>query len=78
LEKKVYGDLFVGADGAYSSMRRDIMRRTRMNYSQLYIPHGYMELTIPPAKDNTFAIDPCHLHIWPRHTFMMIALPNTV
>lgn len=22
-------------------------------------------------------MDPNHLHIWPRHTFMMIALPNT-
>ncbi|CAG8766612.1 1847_t:CDS:2, partial [Cetraspora pellucida] len=26
--------------------------------------------------DPKFAMDPNHLHIWPRHTFMMIALPN--
>ena len=26
----------------------------------------------------TFMIDPHHLHIWPRHSFMLIALPNKV
>ena len=49
-----------------------------MNYSQEYIEHGYLELNIPPTKDGKFAMSPGHLHIWPRHTFMMIALPNTV
>lgn len=34
-----------------------------------------MELQIP-AKDNTFAMPPKHLHIWPRGDFMLIALPN--
>ena len=49
-----------------------------MNFSQEYIDHGYVELTIPPSKDGQFAMDSHHLHIWPRHTFMMIALPNAV
>jgi hypothetical protein len=25
-----------------------------------------------------FLLDPNHLHIWPRHSFMLIALPNRV
>lgn len=29
-----------------------------------------------PTKPGGFAIDPNHLHIWPRHAFMLIALPN--
>ncbi len=71
-------DLIVGADGAYSAMRRELMRKTRMNFSQEYIEHGYMELTIPATPDNKFALAKDRLHIWPRHEFMMIALPNIV
>eukprot|EP01095_Lingulamoeba_sp_RSL-Kostka_P014395 TRINITY_DN6268_c0_g1_i1.p1 TRINITY_DN6268_c0_g1~~TRINITY_DN6268_c0_g1_i1.p1 ORF type:complete len:282 (+),score=91.03 TRINITY_DN6268_c0_g1_i1:593-1438(+) len=46
------------------------------NYSQTYIDHGYKELTIPPTQEGEFAMDPNALHIWPRGSFMMIALPN--
>jgi kynurenine 3-monooxygenase len=35
-----------------------------------------VELNIPPTEEGDYAMDPNHLHIWPRHTFMMIALPN--
>lgn len=68
-------DLIVACDGAFSSVRKQFMRQPRFSYSQEYIPHGYKELTIPP-KDGEFAIKPNYLHIWPRNTFMMIALPN--
>ncbi|XP_065528809.1 kynurenine 3-monooxygenase isoform X3 [Lathamus discolor] len=68
-------DLIVGCDGAFSTVRKEFMRQTRFNYSHEYIPHGYMELSIPP-KDGDFAMEPNYLHIWPRNTFMMIALPN--
>lgn len=47
-----------------------------MNYQQEYIEHGYKELTIRATLDGNFALDPRYLHIWPRQTFMMIALPN--
>jgi len=51
-----------------------------MNFQQEYISHEYIELRMPPAQDDAgneiFAIDPNHLHIWPRHSFMLIALPN--
>jgi kynurenine 3-monooxygenase len=51
-----------------------------MDYQQEYIPHEYIELRIPPgiAADGKyyFQLDPNHLHIWPRHSFMLIALPN--
>ncbi|KAM6217442.1 kynurenine 3-monooxygenase [Rhynchocyon petersi] len=69
-------DLIVGCDGAYSTVRSHFMKKARFDYSQQYIPHGYMELTIPP-KNGDHAMEPNYLHIWPRNTFMMIALPNT-
>nr|KAF6399807.1 kynurenine 3-monooxygenase [Molossus molossus] len=73
--KDVTYDLIVGCDGAYSTVRTHLMKKPRFDYSQQYIPHGYMELTIPP-KNGEFAMEPNYLHIWPRNTFMMIALPN--
>ena len=42
--------LLVGCDGAYSAVRKMLMKSSRLDYSQEYIPHGYMELSIP-AKD---------------------------
>ncbi|GBM77107.1 Kynurenine 3-monooxygenase [Araneus ventricosus] len=70
------GDLLIGSDGAYSAMRRQMLKLPRFNYSQDYIEHGYLELCIPPTDIGEFAMEKNYLHIWPRHTFMMIALPN--
>jgi len=53
-----------------------------MDFQQEYISHEYIELKIPPSRDDrddpAFLLDPGHLHIWPRHSFMLIALPNKV
>ncbi|KAJ1999437.1 kynurenine 3-monooxygenase, mitochondrial precursor [Coemansia thaxteri] len=69
-------DLIVGADGAYSRVRQRMMTKVMMNYSQTYIEHGYCEFSMAAAADGEFAMDPGHLHIWPRGSFMLIALPN--
>ncbi|KAJ3726124.1 FAD/NAD-P-binding domain-containing protein [Lentinula raphanica] len=73
-------DFCVGADGSYSVVRRQIMRVVRMDYQQEYIKHEYIELKMPARKDqeghSDFALDPNHLHIWPRKSYMLIALPN--
>jgi kynurenine 3-monooxygenase len=66
----------IGTDGAASAVRAALMQATRMNYSQDYLEHGYKELTIPPAADGSFRLEPNALHVWPRGGFMMIALPN--
>ncbi|KAM5302053.1 LOW QUALITY PROTEIN: kynurenine 3-monooxygenase [Glossophaga mutica] len=73
--KDVTCDLIIGCDGAYSTVRAHLMKKPCFDYSQQYIPRGYMELTIP-SKDGEYAMEPNYLHIWPRNTFMMIALPN--
>lgn len=74
-EVEVERDFIFGCDGAYSSVRRQMMRWGRLDYSQEYIEHGYKELTMP-AQDGEFAMSERFLHIWPRGEFMMIALPN--
>ncbi len=45
-------------------------------YDESYLAHGYKELTIPPAPDGSWRMEKNALHIWPRKSFMMIALPN--
>ncbi|MCK6456313.1 MAG: FAD-dependent monooxygenase [Phycisphaerae bacterium] len=70
------GDVVIGVDGAYSTVRRSMQRLDRFEYSQSYLDHGYKELTIPPASDGRWAMEKHALHIWPRKSFMMIALPN--
>jgi kynurenine 3-monooxygenase len=76
LRQKIEADAFFGADGAFSAMRYEMMREDRFNYEQHYIEHGYKEFTIRPAAGGKWAIRPDGLHIWPRKSFMMIALPN--
>src|SRR5262249_18711177 len=46
------------------------------NYHQDYLSHGYKELTIPAGPGGAFPMEKHALHIWPRGSFMMIALPN--
>ncbi|KAL5288597.1 KMO family protein [Megaselia abdita] len=75
VDVKENADLIVGCDGAYSQVRAQMIKRPGFSFSQQYIRHGYLELCIP-AKDGEFQMPPNYLHIWPRHSFMMIALPN--
>ncbi len=74
-EEKVEADVIIGADGAFSALRSAMQKGDRFDYAQQYLAHGYKELTIPPI-DNDFALDPNALHIWPRKSYMLIALPN--
>ncbi|MBY0311276.1 MAG: FAD-dependent monooxygenase [Phycisphaerales bacterium] len=75
----IESDLIIGTDGAFSAVRLKMMKSDRFEYSQTYLTHGYKELHIPPVEGgafNGFAMDPSALHIWPRGSAMMIALPN--
>lgn len=69
-------DLIIGADGAYSAIRAALQVTDRFEYSQHYIEHGYKELRIPPGEHGEFQLEKEALHIWPRESYMLIALPN--
>src|SRR5207248_6254362 len=71
------GDAVIGVDGAFSAVRQSMqMQINRFEYDESYLAHGYKELTIPPAPDGSWRMEKNALHIWPRKSFMMIALPN--
>jgi len=73
----VRGDAVIGVDGAFSAVRASMQRNIdNFQYDESYLAHGYKELTIPPATDGSWRIEKNALHIWPRKSFMMIALPN--
>ncbi|CAF1068344.1 unnamed protein product [Rotaria sordida] len=68
-------DALIGYDGSYSAVRTAMMKIDSIDFSQEYIESHYMEFCIP-SKDGEFAMETNYLHIWPRHEFMLIALPN--
>lgn len=76
-EYTVHPDVIFGADGAFSFTRRKMQEKLMMmTCDQTALAPRYKELTIPAGPDGTWLLDPTALHIWPRGSFMMIALPN--
>ncbi|MFL6501315.1 MAG: FAD-dependent oxidoreductase [Candidatus Udaeobacter sp.] len=71
------GDAVIGVDGAFSAVRESMQLKIgNFQYDESYLAHGYKELTIPPGANASWRMEKNALHIWPRKSFMMIALPN--
>lgn len=71
------GDAVIGVDGAFSAVRQSMqLKIPNFKYDESYLAHGYKELTIPPGPNGSWQMEKFSLHIWPRKSFMMIALPN--
>jgi kynurenine 3-monooxygenase len=74
---EAHADAVIGVDGAFSAVRQSMQKKLeKFEYDESYLAHGYKELTIPPASDGSWRMEKEALHIWPRKSFMMIALPN--
>jgi len=70
-------DSIIGVDGAFSAVRQSMQLKIgNFQYDESYLAHGYKELTIPPGPNGSWQMEKNALHIWPRKSFMMIALPN--
>lgn len=69
-------DKVFGADGAFSRIRHKMQRQSMFDYSQEFLKIGYKELHIPANSDGSHKLDKNSLHIWPRGTFMLMALAN--
>src|SRR5882762_372629 len=66
----------IGCDGSASSIRAEMLKLSRFNFSQQYLDYGYKELTIPAGPKGEHLLETHALHIWPRGNHMLIALPN--
>jgi kynurenine 3-monooxygenase len=65
-----------GADGSGSVVRRALMANPRFTLTEDHLDHGYKELAIPAGPGGMHRLERNALHIWPRGTYMLIALPN--
>ncbi|GFX16923.1 kynurenine 3-monooxygenase [Trichonephila clavipes] len=70
-------DLLIGCDGAYSSIRQQMIKMPRFDYNQTYFKDGYIELCFPTTETGQFCMEADYLHFWAREFGMMTALPNT-
>lgn len=61
------------ANGAFSTARKHICTYDNIDF----LPYGYKEIHLPAHANGHWQLKPDALHIWPRNSFMLIALPNT-
>ncbi len=68
----VSADLIIGADGAFSKVRRSLNKAFRARHG--LFPSGYKEITIRPEA--SLRLDRYAIHIWQRQGWFLVALPN--
>jgi kynurenine 3-monooxygenase len=66
----------LAADGAASSLRRRMHSLNMIEAQEIDLEHGYKELSIPADAAGRYTMAADALHIWPRGSQMLIALPN--
>ena len=74
--KGIKSDFIIGADGAFSNVRKKMVDKYNHHYEYNEIDHDYKELLIPADKNGGYLIEKNALHIWPRGEFMLMALAN--
>ncbi|HEX4006099.1 MAG TPA: NAD(P)/FAD-dependent oxidoreductase [Acidobacteriaceae bacterium] len=75
-ETEITADIVFGADGSSSAVREGMSRSPGFRLTQESLNYGYKELTIPAGQGGSHAMERRALHIWPRGSYMLIALPN--
>jgi kynurenine 3-monooxygenase len=75
-ESVVQPKTVLGADGSASAIRNAMVEHGISRFTLDYLEYGYKELTIPPGPNGRHQMEKNALHIWPRTTYMLIALPN--
>ncbi len=68
--------IVIAADGASSAIRLAMLKLGGFNLAQQYLEYGYKELTIAAGPNAKHVLETNALHIWPRGSHMLIALPN--
>jgi kynurenine 3-monooxygenase len=74
--QRVHSKRMLAADGAMSTVRRGLLRRSEFQLSQTYCKHFYKELNVPLCDDGRWPFDPHALHIWPRGDCLLTAFAN--
>ncbi|GAB4019124.1 MAG: NAD(P)/FAD-dependent oxidoreductase [Bdellovibrio sp.] len=77
--KNIKFDKLLGTDGAGSPTRQALIKKLAPNSTDgtVFLDSDYKELFMPALEGGKYPLDPKGLHIWPRGTHMLMALPNT-
>ncbi|KAL8993740.1 MAG: hypothetical protein Q9169_006122 [Polycauliona sp. 2 TL-2023] len=76
--KLVNFDYIIGADGAHSAMRKQLMRETNVDYNQQYVDVLWCDFYLPPGPGGKRKLDETHLHVWPDKERVFIMQPEGV
>ena len=74
--QNIKSEFLIGADGAFSVVRKQMVSKYKHDYEFNEIEHDYKELLIPSGDNDTHLLEKNALHIWPRGDFMLMALAN--
>lgn len=73
---EVRPDRLLASDGAFSAVRRSLLRDPDFRFYQRLSPIAYRELKLPPTDTGDFAFARDALHLWPRGDGMIAGFPN--
>ncbi|KAI1750354.1 kynurenine 3-monooxygenase [Xylaria castorea] len=74
--KTVKFDFLIGADGTYSTVRQHLMRKTEVDFSQVYANALWCDFILPGDENGNYRMDSKCLHIWPADENIVIAQPD--
>lgn len=75
-ERIIFYEILIGTDGTASAVRKSMQAQLGFAFSEDELTHGYKEFVMPATDEGKHKIEKNALHIWPRGSHMMIALPN--
>lgn len=73
---KVNPEWVIGADGAFSTLRRELQHGGQAEYHQEFLEWGYKEITLPAGPGGRSLIELTALHLWPRSHCLIVSHPN--
>ncbi|KAI0100556.1 kynurenine 3-monooxygenase [Nemania sp. FL0031] len=74
--KTVKFDFLLGADGTYSTVRQHLMRKTEIDFSQVYANALWCDFIFPGDANANYRMDPTCLHVWPADENIVMAQPD--
>jgi kynurenine 3-monooxygenase len=66
----------IATDGARSAVRNALQEGAHTAVREETLSHSYKELLVPAGQGGAYQMEREVLHIWPRGSYMLIALPN--